>query len=113
MKNIIRIADVEIKDKESIGFRKSNLSRSKGHVYKYMGIATTNDGSRKVVVKFNDMTDKKQLTRVGFYKAKGLNIELIALVSLEGRKDVILPAKNMIAGKMLKIAGSRLIEYKD
>ena len=84
---MVRIADVPIKDVESAGLRKSNLSRSKGHVYKYVSVAFVNDGTRKAIVKFNDINDRKQITRVGFYEAIGAEVALVKIVSFEGQKD--------------------------
>lgn len=106
---MVRIADVPIKDVESAGLRKSNLSRSKGHVYKYVEVAFVNDGTRKAIVKFNDMNDKKQITRVGFYEAIGAEVSLVKIVSFEGQKDVVLVGDDMKKGKKLMVSGKHMM----
>lgn len=106
---MVRIADVPIKDVESAGLRKSNLSRSKGHVYKYVSVAFVNDGTRKAIVKFNDINDRKQITRVGFYEAIGAEVALVKIVSFEGQKDVVLSGDDMKKGKKLMVSGKRML----
>jgi hypothetical protein len=113
---MVRIKDVPIKDLNSSGLRKSNLSRSKGHLYKYRGVVFANDGSRKAIVKFNDLNDKKQITRVGFYEAIGADVALVKIVSFEGQKDVVLTGNDMVYGRIFKVVGQYMVKtnvYKE
>ena len=116
--NMKKLADIKIQDRKSAGGRKSNQSRSKGHVYKYVDVAREykkdikDIDPKKVIVKFNDMTDRKQITRVGFVNMAGLKIECVKIVSFEGAKDVVLKSEEMRKGRLFKVVGDKLEQVK-
>jgi hypothetical protein len=100
--------DVQVnREKESTGRRTSNLSRDKGHLFKFVSEKRDETGSvRKRIVTLMDVATGKLLTRVGEASFKGGDIDVIKLVSLEGHEDVILARANMRKGKKLVVVNT-------
>jgi len=90
--------------RESAGRRTSNLSRDKGHIYKFIKeVPDENFGPRLRVVHFVDVATKKPLTRQGEATFKGGDVDVIQIISLEGRENVRLERKDMMWGRKLII----------
>lgn len=100
--------DVQVDDKkESTGRRTSNLSRDKGHLFKFVSEKRDPTGAvRKRIVTLMDVATGKLLTRVGEASFKGGDIDFIKLISLEGHEDVILERANMRKGRKLVVVNT-------